>query len=683
MKRNLLVLLLAAAVLTACGDDDEGNNGQPTGDTGTDVEADAGPDAEPDAEADADGGTGFEGTEEEPNDTAENANAFTVGDAISGRIAAGSGEDSDIDIFSVELTGGTIFEFELTSVGTGFETDQGNLATVMFTDQEGNLSRILAPDFGMKRQAFVPADGTYFVYVYDARAGAQEPTDNGGPNSTYEIATASVTPSPTSATLPVDQSDELEEDGVDVFEITPGSDSVLVAETTATRAPVESDLDTVLYAWSVADSQTIAVNDDFAGQDETYDSSVAFEATSGQTYWVIVDSYINAEDATYNLNVTETDDAPNARRDLAAGDSLTGEIADAGSDDFDTDYYEVTLEPGDTIRLEAAADDALQPRIAVIVSTAFGAFTIAEGWPVDGTSAVEFAHPSSADGPTTYLVNLDDIRNVPADENTTPENVGGDTFGYTLSASDVTWSGTSATLPVTESGTIANVGNYAWYEFTAPANSVVGLRASTSASDFAPVSALLSEGAAATGESLVQVLSAETTLTAGVRDQYFRGGTGYDFTTEFVAAVFDGVTFNDVSESESNDSQAEAQAITGDLPAAVTGALDAAGPSQLNPDYYAVNLTQGAVLGVMTEGDDDGDTDNDADTVITVLDSDGNTIATNDDYPGQDGTYFSAAAFSAPADGDYFIVVEPYCTSDPNATDCSGNGNYVLKTFLD
>jgi hypothetical protein len=682
LKRNFLMMLLAAGLLAACGDDG-GSNNSPSEDVGADVRADAGPDAQPDAEPDAE--PPFEGTEAEPNNTAGNANAFAVGEAITGQIAQGSGQTSDRDVFSFDLTGGTIFEFELVDTGAGFQTADGNTALVVFSDVEDNFSRVLIPDAGTKRQAFVPADGTYLLSVYDARSNEEEPVEHGGADSTYEVATATVDASPSSLTLPVDQSDELEEDGVDVFELTPDANAVLVAETTAMRPPVASDLDTVLYAWSVTDGQVVAVNDDFPGQDGTYDSRVSFEATASQSYWVVVDSYSNASDATYNLSVTETDDAPNARRAVGAGESLTGEIADAGADAFDTDYFEITLQPGDTFRLEATADDALQPRVFVYLSTAFGAFPAAEGWPVGDTAAVELSHSSTATDPVTYLVDVDDVRNIPADDTTDPEYVGGATFGYTLAGSDVTWTPTAETLPVTLAGSIADVGNYAWYEFTAPVNSIIGLKATTSAADFEPLAATLTDGAVTSGESLVLRLDAETTITAGVRDRYFRGGAGYDFDTVFVGAGYDGVTFNDVAETEPNDQESEAQDLTADLPAAVTGVLDGTSPSALSSDFFKVTLTEGAVLGLFTEGDGDTATD-DADTVITVLDANGDTVFANDDYPGQDEdpeTYFSAAAFKASADGDYFIVVEPYCVDDPDATECGGNGGYTLKAFLD
>lgn len=674
MKRTWMILLLAASLLAACGDDNGGNNNT-SKDVGTDVETDAGIDG---------GDTGVEpyGNETEPNDSVENANSFNAGDAISGRISAGSGDSSDVDMFKVDLSGGSIFEFELTDQGSGFDTADGNQLTVLFTDEQQNIRRYLLPDNGTKRQAFVPVDGTYYVIVFDARSGADQPTDNGGPDSTYDIATKTVDATPTSLSVGDDQSDALDEGEVDVFEVSPADDTTIIAETIAMRDPVGSDADTVLYAWSVADSQTIAANDDAPGQDGTYDSRMTFGTTGGNTYWVVVDSFTNPADGSYSLSLTETDDAPSARRALADGDSLSGEIADRGADDFDTDYFEVTLQPGDTIRLEAAASGDLQPRIDVFVPTQLGNITVAEGWPVDGTAAVELTQADGQDATEqTYLVNLDDLRNVPADENTDPANVGGTSYGYTISASAVTWTGQAATLPVAESGSIADVGNYAWYEFDVPANSILGLSATTSASDFEPMTAQLAgDGYAAVDQNVASIISDAGTVTAGVRDSYFRGGTGYDFDVSFVAPSYDGLTFNDMAEDDANDTQENAQDVTANLPVAVTGTLDAAGPSDIKPDYFGVTLSSGDVVGVMTEAGADDQTD-DADTVVTILDPDGNVVFTNDDYIEQPNSFFSAAAFTADADGDYAVLVEPYCTTDPTATECGGNGDYTLKIF--
>ncbi len=710
MRRILLVSLLAVGLISACGGDTNNNNKNKNQDVGTDVQADAGMNDSGNADsgmadtgmndtgmADTgmndtgmnDTGTADTGTtdtggngntvaESEPNNTGDNATAFTVGDTISGGISQGSGDTSDTDYFKVDLTGGTILQLDINDLGSGFTTSDGNQAEVFVFDDAQTYGWELNPNNGMTRQLFVPTTGTYYVVVDDARAFAQNPTDNGGPDSTYEIATKSVTPTPTDTTVPVDESGALTDGKVDVYKVTASADEVLLAETFAMRDPVASDLDSLMFVWSVDDSKTVGSNDDISYPDNT-DSRLAFSATNGNSYWVVEDSYVNtAGDASYNLSVTKTDDSIDLPTSIADGGSQTGEISDRGSDSFDTDYFSVELQPGDVMRLEATADSDLQPHIAVIYkSQSFGNITIAEGWPVNGKAAVEFAEPTGQNATAeTYLVTIDDARNVPADANATPANVGGSSYGYTLTANTTTWTPTSETLPLTTGDSIPDVGNYVWYSFSADADTVVGLRATTTAADFEPIVAELTDsGIASPSAQLVYVPSAQTDYTAGVRDKYFRGGAGYDFTPSFVSVSYGSATFNDVTESSSaHDTQSNAQDITSNLPAAVTGTLDGTNKTDTKPDVYKVTLSAGDQVGAFTAAGADTNTD-DADTVLTVMNSSGDVVFTNDDYPGQSSAYFSAAAFAAAAAGDYFIKVEPYCS----ASDCSGNGDYTLK----
>ncbi len=677
MRHLMIALLLAVGLLAACGGDtnNPANNG--TGkDAGTDVYADARTDA---GQSDAGVDSGEHFSEREPNNTADTANGFSVGEDITGRIDRGAGDASDVDTFEIDLTGGTIFSFELTKLGAGFDTSEGKSAVVVFSDEDGKTSRVLLAKNGLKRSVFVPADGTYLLQVYDLRALSPRAVDNGGADSTYALTTSTSQPQPIDTSLPVDKTGTLTDSGVDVYAVTPDSDGLLLAETTAGRAPVNSDLDTMLFVWSVADGKTLAANDDFPGQDSTYDSRLAFDATSGRTYWVVVDAYKNANDPSYALSVTHTDDAASARTPIAAGGTATGEISERGADAFDTDYFKITMQPGETARLEVTADADLQPHMTVFVPTSQGNFTVAEAWPVGGKTAVEFAHPTGERmRAQDYLINIDDARNVPADDAAEPANVGGSSYGYTLSAADITWTPGDVTLPLTAADSLADVGNYAWYTFSAPANSVVGLSASTTASEFDPIVAMLPDsGIAVPATQLAYLVPGQTELTAGVRDRHFRGGSGYDFTPSFVAVSFDGVTFDNVAESEPNDGINTAQDLTSDLPAAIAGSLEGTAPDQLGPDYYKVTLTSGDVLGVYTEAGADANTP-DADTVLTVLDASGAVVFFNDDYVGQDSSYFSAAAFVAPADGDYYVVVEPYCDGDPAGSPCGGDGDYTV-----
>lgn len=111
----------------------------------------------------------------------------------------------------------------------------------------------------------------------------------------------------------------------------------------------------------------------------------------------------------------------------------------------------------------------------------------------------------------------------------------------------------------------------------------------------------------------------------------------------------------------------------------MTGLLDGAGEAALMPDWFRVSATAGQTIGVYTADGADAGMDP-ADTIVTIYAADGTTvIAQNDDYDGQDMTFFSAVVTTATTAGDYFIEVTPYCV-DPDA--CSGNGDYTANIFV-
>ena len=697
MKRMIFVIVvfLAAGALAGCGPDDEnngnnGNNGNNQTDAGVDGESDADPDGDDD-DGGNDGGDedvdadDFEGvSEEEPNNEFGEGTSFTLGDNLGGNIAAGSGENSDLDYFTFTGTAGTVVEFGFTSTGAGFEVDGASAATIFLTDEQGSIARVLAAAEGDSRQAFIPADGNYALVVADQRGLGEESVEHGGADSTYELFTSEVDLSTTDAELGTTQSDDLNDGAVDAYAFTADSTNLYEAEVVAGRDPVGSSLDSVLYIWDADAGEVVKVNDDIDAQNSNFDSLALFRPESGTNYVAVVDAYEFTSDAAYEFTVSESDldDAPDARRDLSVDATFSDVISDRGDDSADTDYFNITLQPGQTVRIAATATGAeLQPHVLALVNTAFGQFPVAIGRPVEGAAAVEFGHPASAEDPQTYLVNIDDARNVPEEEGDTPENVGGSDYGYDLATSEITWTSSSVTLPASESGSIADVGNTVFYEFDVSANSLLAYDVETQESDFEPTFGFLADGTfGGAGTAGAALYSSDETVVAGVRDNFFRGGTGYDFTAEINALAIPD-TFNDVTESEGNDDIANANDVTADLPAAFGGTIENATASDLQPDYVQVSLTSGDSLGAFTEGDGDGNADNNADTVLRLVDSNGDEILSNDDYPNQpQGEYFSAVATTVDADGDYYLVVEPYCGEDG---DCSGNGNYTLNVFVE
>lgn len=229
-------------------------------------------------------GTGGVTMEVEPNDDVATATAFTVGDTVTG-----TADDNNDDVFTVDLTGGTILEVEVVSTQRDAEFD-----IEIWDEGETIDARYMLGDAGAKRQFFVPMDGTYVLYLYDL---TNEPND-------YELATRELDPTATDVDLPVHENGDLNDFAVDIFSITASADEELGAETFAERSPVMGNLDSFLFVWS-PNAGLVAANDDI--DVDNFDSSVVFDATNGEEYWIVVDAYsIDTSDNGYELDVEAT-----------------------------------------------------------------------------------------------------------------------------------------------------------------------------------------------------------------------------------------------------------------------------------------------------------------------------------------------------------------------------------------
>lgn len=378
---------------------------------------------------------------------------------------------------------------------------------------------------------------------------------------------------------------------------------------------------------------------------------------------------------------SEPNDTPADLDPLPVDDSIQGVIEDRGAASFDDDYFGVTVNPGQTVRLEVSATGDLQPVLEVFYVSGSDAVSFAIGRPVSGgaKAAVEFSHPNTLSAAAEYIVRVSDARNSPVDEGVDPQNVGGATYGYTLLANQTNWTSAASALPLQQSSSLAQLGDYEWYEFTAPAQSILVLDASTRAADFTPLPAVLSQGGIAlvAQDSVTTVVDTETQLTAGVRDEFFRGGAGYDFAIDFRAVSFAGRSFSATAESEPNDAPGQEDPITASLPAAFNGQLSGTDATSFDRDRVTVTLGAGDNLVLFTEDGTDTSLPG-ADTVVTVIDPTGNEVLYNDDYFLQRTTYFSAGAVTARDSGNYTIIFEPYCTN----TFCDG-GDYTANIFVE
>lgn len=610
--------------------------------------------------------------EVEPNGFDDTWTPFDLGQSIGGTIATGAGETSDIDVFTVMLEAGTVVEFGISETGPGLT----ETAVVLLQDAAGEfLTRSAAVSEGPPiRQAYIPITGEYTVAVYDQRAASEEPQQHGGNDSWYVVAFNQTSVAPTAAAIPSVTTGDQSDGTIQIYSVSTAADAVVVAEITADRAPISSTLDSVVWVIDTVTGEIAGFDDDSADP-ESFDSRAIFSATAGVTYNIVVDSWFGTNTGAYSMALTETDDDITAPTALAVGTPAMGFIDARDGAEFDTDYFLVTLNPGDKMRILVSGAGGLEPAVTAVVDTIFGLIPFATGYAVGTDAAIEFAHPSDSTDPGDYYVLVDDVRNINAE---TPADVGGAGFTYTITASTTTWTATPVTLPYTTAGALAAVGNYVWYSFTIPAGHLFSATATSTNPDFK--AGIATQGAGGTASTDFGSASlfpqAETTVTMGVRDQFFRGGAGWDFTPAFQSFDVAAITFAAAAEVEPNDAIADAQAIT--TPAGVTGALDGMGDADLRPDWFAVTATAGQTIGAYTTDGIDAAAEP-ADTIVTIYAADGTTVlASNDDYDGQEMTFFSAVVATAATAGTYFVVVTPYC-GDPDV--CGGNGDYTLNVF--
>ncbi|MBA2661424.1 MAG: hypothetical protein H0U74_03965 [Bradymonadaceae bacterium] len=653
----LMASLLAALMVltTACGEPDQ----NPVGDTG--VENDVGTDAESDTSVDwpevdvwANGRNG----------TAGAAMPFTPGQSVGGAIGSSSGTIHDEHYFAVTLQAGTVFEFEFTTIGPGFDSPEGPYAMAFLSDQIDSISRNLFSWEGPKRQVFILETGTYYLGVLDGRAGEQA---HGGTQSYYAIETRLVEVAPQALSAPIELADEINDGSVRIYSVVADQDGVLVAETLAWREPVESDLDTVLIGWDPAAKEVLAYNDDIDEQDENYDSLVVFEVEAGETYWLVIDSYANTSIGDYEFYVEMADDHPYAPRTLTPGTSLQGDIGAARDGEPDSDYFVFTAQPGQNVRVEVAATAEMQPSIQIYDD--WGVY-LGNARSVDNRAALEFAHEGTEEAEYFFIV--DDQRNAPTEPTGTSENVGGANFGYTIGVEARERSAQAASFPLSEQGSIADVGEIARFTLSVEPNHIVQLKVSSEAANFVPFAGLLSSMGKAP-IAYINTGAEAKVVTFGVRDEFYRGGQGYDFSAEFNVFSLTGIDYNAIEDPATNTAVASAQAV--DLPIAISGTLAGTTPSAVGADFFKLSLERGETLIVHSSGDEY------TDMIVRLLAPDGTTkLIENDYYLGQTVGYYSAFVFDVVESGDYTLVIEPFCEELFEGA-CAGNGAYVLSAF--
>jgi len=674
MKKITILMLFAA--LAACSDDSTSsnngtNNGTTSTNNGTTTGTNNGTTTGTNNGTTTGTNNGTTGTnngtiapvgdiqEVEPNNDDESATPFEIGESLSGNIAAGSGDTADTDAFTTILAAGTILEIEFTHVDPSFQPVVG------VYDEDGYVERYLEGD-GM-RQVFIPYDGVYYIYVFDARADAQ----HGGDSATYVLQTRFITPDVTPYAVPSVVDADANDGKVDVYSYTPAADEAVVVESTAVRAPISSQLDTILWAYH-ADDGAVGYDDDIDAEAENYDSHMVFPAKTGKDYWIVVDHFTNTTDGAYRLGASLTDDDIAAPQSISLGESKYGVISAVDGPGFDTDFYVLTAAAGSTVRLDLAANSAnLQPTLTVAIDSIFGLFPIATALPFNNRATIELG--TSTEGPEEYYLFVDDIRNVPID-GSDAENVGNELATYSLNVSTTTWTPSVQTLPLS---TTANVphGSFRWYSVTQPPASIISVKTTADSSRQPTLASLIDNVddtiAPSTTFFNIDAGSVAKDIVFGVRDEFYRPVTA---TVDAKLYTLSGLMLMTRPEVEPNDTILTAETV---VPSAgITGTTNGVDETDEKPDFFAVALTAGQTLIVYTKAGINAATD-DADTVVRIQDAAGVQLAESDDYPGQETSSFSGIVYEATADATVFIEVVAYCDD----VDCA-NGDYTANILV-
>ncbi len=613
-------------------------------------------------------GSGADVDEIEPNDDYDTTTAFEVGQSIGGYIERGSGQNTDFDLYRVSLEGGTVFEWEFTHTGAGV-SDSGMVA--FLEDETGELFRVLAQANGSKRQAFIPTSGDYDLIVYDGIADQDTIPTHGGATATYVIETRSLALTATDAALDATIEGDLNEGQVNAYNLTAPQTTVLTAEIFAARAPGLSELDPVLYVWDTVAGEVVAFNDNINEDAQLYDAFLSAPMQANTRYQLIVDAIDNTSDAAYSVQLGQDDDDFSLPSALTLDTAATGSIDARAGERFDTDYFSISLAPGETVKVMASADAAspLQPTLYAYVDLGEGFEDLFEAIPVEGAAAFTLHHPASATEDADYIILIDDIRNIEGEEG--DPIVGDDTHTYSILATASAIIADTATAPF-ELQTSLPLGEYLWFDFTIQPETFFALSA-TSPSGDPVIVGYDDEAGISGGTGTLMFRAAELDEQRfGVRDNTFKGehlSSDYNVQINALTMSVAGVEFTPASQNPGNNSPADAQTIT--APAVITGAASVAEEVAVK-DHYKITLSAGETLLAYTSA---LAADDETDTIITVIGPDGTTVITNDDYNADDA--FSATLIRATEAGDYLIIVEPYYM-DFGLGVADGSGPYLL-----
>ena len=676
----VLVGALSMGVAVGCG------NGDPVGNQGDD---DAGHNGDAGPDSDASNQNGPNQQPQPGDDFAEgldvwvgaqignedNLTELGDGQSFGGRFA-NSGEH----FFSIEVAAGQLIEVSMIAAESELEDELGDV-TVSLTAPQGpgagsmyfgdSIVRRMVPSVGTSRQFFAPRAGNYVLGV---RAPGGEDEEYG---FAFEISLEEVAADTDSFEFPGRTSSTLNDGAIDVYEVSPTETSSVALEVLAQQLPEPSELHPWVYVFDAAQGELVAQSN---GQSQDLlDPQRDVALQGGGEYWVVIDMVEHVDGAAYEVvtDILATSEDNPKELSVAGEASFQGTIVER-SGDYYSDYFRISVAPGEFKRLTLEADDELQPAMVVPESDPqTGFLTPYVVLPVEGVASVILGVDAGAGQTQVFDIEVSDLRNLEAHDDAP---FGGTGFGYTATlvdadpATEEMGSGGQAQISLSNPGDLVEVrslvqaGHLLWLD----GGSQVILEPGSDASQlgFVPSWGLAGGSTLAGANLFSRDHSTGYFIGSGAeqgfwfRDAFFRGGAGYGSNVRL--HQFDVGVSNTTALDAGNTTVGSAASI--DAPVRITGAFTAEEMTDQQTHYFSLNLSPGDLVAVVTENEAG------LETILTILDSTGDVLAEDRALMKQDGDD-RAVAYEVDSGGQHILEVEQSCS----ATGCdTGQAEVVV-----
>lgn len=615
---------------------------------------------------------------------------------------------NDLDFFEFEAKAGDIIRLEAKAldgmdiVPVVILVDSNTGGSFYYRVALMNMDNDLNAGF----TAFIPKDGKYVAVVGEYTNFGNNPANVGGEKYKYTLTIkySSLDKEPLDLTsVPKKVATAMPIDMPNIFNFSVAEEKYIKAETTAVRLDTPSDVNTVVTLFNADNKQFIEMADDIDGNNGIYDSLLLAYTGGSGNFYLIVEAFLYTNQKTdYELDVdflpmdveVEPNDSYLNASALRIPSETSGTIGEPkdGEDENgnpikvgDVDNFYFYGKPGELYRFSIIAENdspssPLDAYIVVyqVIDTMFGPYPVAINLN-DNSNGKDSMAEALISEEGKYFVFIMDARNT----SDNPNPVGGADYKYKLKAEKITLNAKNASsMPYNDNGSLDPAGAYKFYKFNAVKGEKVTInvyQANGSDPNFVPFVLLYNadtyqvldgtsgnENDPLKKATLNYLSIAPVNLMVAILDYNGNGGPDYKYTIDI-----NKVLLPYYEEKEPNDDLNNANEIK-EKHSLYFGTLDGDGEGEEDlADMYKFTGSVGQILNVALYGGPEPEV---KDTVIYILDSDGNVLASNEDYG---NNYYSAIyGWAIPYDGTFFVKVGPQTDYGPV------KGSYVLEFEL-